>query len=132
MRGSDGTFYKSEIFKLRNLECSLLWVRIDPELEFIRKVNIEQEEDNWHYQLLKEKDIIGQYEAIHALKKYNTEAAYEALKHVILNKEYFFKIRQQALKAITEMNTKEFNKFLSTEKFLIKIFNEYDTLGKNL
>lgn len=106
-------------------------MRIDPELEFIRKVNIEQEEDNWHYQLLKEKDIIGQYEAIHALKKYNTEAAYEALKHVILNKEYFFKIRQQALKAITEMNTKEFNKFLSTEKFLIKIFNEYDMLGKS-
>ena len=27
------------------------------------------------------------------------------------------------------MNIKEFNQFLSTEKFLIKTFNEYDKLG---
>ena len=109
-----------------------MWVRIDPELEFIRRVNICQSEDNWHYQLLKEKDIIGQYEAIHALKNFKTEQAYDALKHVIQNKEYFYKIRQEAVKAITEMKTKDFQKYLSTEKLLIKIFNEYDEKGRFL
>ena len=129
VKGADGTFYKSEIFNLKNLECSLLWVRIDPELEYIRRVNILQSEDNWHYQLLKEKDIIGQYEAIHALKAFKTEQAYDALKHVIQNKEYFYKIRKEAVKAITEMKTKDFQKYLSTEKLLIKIYNEYDEKG---
>jgi transcription initiation factor TFIID subunit 2 len=110
----------------------LLWIRVDPELELIRNIRVEQDEDNWHYQLLKEKDIIGQYEAIHALKKYNTESAYEALKHVIQNNEYFYKIREEALDAIVQMNTKEFNKYLSSEKFLIKAFNEFDHKGKHI
>lgn len=83
MRGPDGAFYMNEIFNLRNLECPLLWVRMDPELDWIRKVTIEQPENNWHYQLIKEKDIVGQYEAIQALKNFNTESAYDALKHVI-------------------------------------------------
>jgi hypothetical protein len=130
VRSADGTFYKNEIFKLKNIECSLLWIRVDPELELIRNIRVEQDEDNWHYQLLKEKDIIGQYEAIHALKRYNTESAYEALKHVIRNNEYFYKIREEALDAIVQMNTKEFNKYLSSEKFLIKAFNEFDHKGK--
>lgn len=130
VRSADGTFYKNEIFKLKNIECSLLWIRIDPELELIRNIVVEQDEDNWHYQLLKEKDIIGQYEAVHALKKFNTETAYEAIKHVIKNNEYFYKIREEALNAIVEMNTKEFNKYLSSEKFLIKAFNEFDHKGK--
>lgn len=30
------------------------------------------------------------------------------------------------------MNTKEFNKYLSTEDFLIKVFNESDSQGKLL
>lgn len=112
------------------MECSLLWVRIDPELEFIRNVNIKQSEDNWHFQLLLEKDIIGQYEAIHQLKQYKSEPAYDALKHVAQNKEYFYKIRQQAVKALCEMRISDFNQYLSTEKFFIKIYNEYDHKGK--
>lgn len=67
---------------------------MDTELNWIRKINIIQEEQNWHYQLVKEKDIIGHYEAIQALKNFKTEMAYDALKHVINCKEYFYKIRK--------------------------------------
>ena len=56
---------------------------MDTEMNWIRKINIVQEKQNWHYQLVKEKDIVGQYEAIQALKKIKNEMAYDALKHVI-------------------------------------------------
>lgn len=70
---------------------------MDTELEHIRKINIlTATEDTWHYQLIKERDIVGQYEAIQHLKHYRTENAYEALKTAITNKEYFYKIRSAA------------------------------------
>jgi hypothetical protein len=45
---------------------------------------------------------------------------------VIETDEFFYKIRQEALYAISQMNTRAFNKYLSTEKFLMKLFSEYD------
>lgn len=82
--------------------------------------------NGWIYQILREKDLVGQYEAIHKLKKIDSEAAYECLKYVIETDEFFYKIRQEALYAISQMNTRAFNKYLSTERFLMKVFSEYD------
>ena len=52
------------IFDVKNLESSVLWIRVDPDMEYIRKVNVKQDVNNWLFQLLLEKDIIGQIEAI--------------------------------------------------------------------
>ena len=85
-----------------------------------------EDEDFWQYQLLREKDIVGQYEAIQALKLLESESAYEGIKQVIESTEYFYKIREEAIKALGQMNTKNFNKYLSTERFFIKAYTNYE------
>ena len=38
----------------------VLWIRVDPDMEFIRKVRVQQDNrNNWLFQLLREQDIIG-------------------------------------------------------------------------
>ena len=39
------------------------------------------------------------------------------------NETYFFKVRKVALRSLQNMQTSLINKYLSHEKFLIKIFN---------
>ncbi len=35
------------IFEVKNLESSVLWIRVDPDMEYIRKVRVRQEHNNW-------------------------------------------------------------------------------------
>lgn len=35
------------IFEVKNLESSVLWIRVDPDMEYIRKVKVKQEHNNW-------------------------------------------------------------------------------------
>ena len=43
----------------------VLWIRVDPDMEYIRKVKVVQKKrNNWLFQLLREQDIVGQIEAI--------------------------------------------------------------------
>ena len=38
----------------------VLWIRVDPDMEYIRKVKVIQEKrNNWLFQLLRENDIVG-------------------------------------------------------------------------
>jgi hypothetical protein len=49
---------------------------------------------------------------------------YKILQSVSTNEVYYFKVRKMALKYLQLMLTSEFNKFMSHEKFLIKIFKQ--------
>lgn len=35
------------IFDVKNLESSVLWIRVDPDMEYIRKVKVKQDTNNW-------------------------------------------------------------------------------------
>jgi hypothetical protein len=35
------------LFEVKNIDCPILWIRIDPEVEYIRKVKVHQGKDNW-------------------------------------------------------------------------------------
>lgn len=117
----------NSLFERRKLENSVLWIRVDPDHELIRKVKIAHSQKHWIYQLLKDKELPGQYEAIHALKKLNNEDAYFAIQSVIENKEYFVKIRKEAARALAQMDTNEFNKFLSISKYFLKVIIAYES-----
>jgi hypothetical protein len=62
--------YETKNLFLKN-DCPILWIRVDPELETIRRVKVIQSKKNWLFQLIKEKDYIGQIDACKELKKYN-------------------------------------------------------------
>lgn len=44
------------LFEVKNIDSPILWVRIDPEMEYIRKAKVNQGKENWLFQLLQEKD----------------------------------------------------------------------------
>lgn len=46
------------------------------------------------------------------------------MKSVSINENYFFKVRKVALITLQKMETQQFNKYLSHEKFLVKVFNQ--------
>ena len=55
----------------RNNECPILWLRVDTELEMLRRVKVNQPKVNWLFQLLREKDYLGQIEACKELGQYS-------------------------------------------------------------
>ena len=124
---------KHETKNLFNKDCTILWIRVDPDLELIRKTSIVQGMNNWLFQLLKEKDYLGQVEACEALAKYNDQLVYDTLQSVAKCEKYFFKVRKAALKSLSQISVREFRANLSKEKqFLLKYFKErtYDeTIG---
>lgn len=40
-------FGTKNIFDVKNLESPVLWIRVDPDMEYIRKVKVIQEKNNW-------------------------------------------------------------------------------------
>jgi transcription initiation factor TFIID subunit 2 len=93
-------------------------------MQYIRKVHVVQEKrNNWLFQLLREKDIIGQIEAVHGLTNFNEELVYEILKTVARNENYFVKVRKEVLKALGKMEISTFNEHISHEMFLLKFFD---------
>ena len=91
------------IFEVKYLESSVLWIRVDPDMEYIRQVKVKQEQNNWLFQLLLEKDIIGQIEAIRQLYKMDTQFVYEIVQSVSTNEKIFYKVRKIALKYLQRM-----------------------------
>ena len=113
------------LFEVKNIDCPILWIRIDPEVEYIRKVKVHQGKDNWLFQLLQDRDYISQIEACYELRNYNDEFVYEILKSVAKNEKYFIKVRKQALRSLEIIQVSAFSQFLSHEKsFLINYYNQ--------
>lgn len=68
------------IFSQEKDNNPVLWIRVDPDMEYIRKVKVVQKKrNNWLLQLLREQDIVGQIEAVRQLHKYNENLVYEIL-----------------------------------------------------
>jgi len=82
------------LFEVKNIDCPILWIRVDPDFEYIRKVKVNQTKENWLFQLLQERDHIAQIEACKALRKYHEEFVYEILIAVAKNEKFFFKVRK--------------------------------------
>jgi len=92
-------------------------------MECLRRVKVIQSKQSWLYQLLKEKDPLGQIEAIRELANYHDEYVYELLKSIAKNDKYFFKVRKHAIRSLQAINVAAFREHLSHEKFfLIKTF----------
>lgn len=45
---------------LRSADSPLLWIRIDPDMSILRKVEFEQADFMWQYQLRYERDVVAQ------------------------------------------------------------------------
>ncbi len=82
-------------------ETPLLWVRIDPDLEWIHSITFRQPEYMWIHQLEEDRDVIAQYEAIRGLRSFSTASALAALNRTVNNAQIFYRIRMDAAYALS-------------------------------
>lgn len=65
-------------------------------MSIMRKVEFEQADFMWQYQLRFERDVVAQEEAISALEKFPTPASRLALTDILEQDQCFYKVRMQA------------------------------------
>lgn len=77
-------------------DSPLLWIRIDPDMSVLRKVEFEQADFMWQYQLRYERDVVAQEESILALQKFPTPASRLALTDILEQEQCFYRVRIMA------------------------------------
>jgi len=84
-------------------ECPILWIRIDPDLKIIRELQFEQADYNWQWELRYERDILSQFEALEALKKYPSQNTRETLGTVLDSSTCFYRVRIECAYVLTHV-----------------------------
>lgn len=84
-------------------DSPVLWIRVDPEVNLIRKVSFEQPDFMWHFQLRHERDVIAQAEAIENLRSFPTRQTMAAYIDIAKQKECFYKVRLQAIERLAKL-----------------------------
>lgn len=87
---------KREVVFSFSADSPLLWIRIDPDMSVLRKVEFEQADFMWQYQLRYERDVVAQQESILALEKFPTPASRLALTDILEQEQCFYRVRMSA------------------------------------
>ncbi|XP_054152986.1 transcription initiation factor TFIID subunit 2-like [Oppia nitens] len=74
-------------------DSPVLWLRIDPEMQLLREVVLEQPDYQWQYQLRYERDVMAQIDALRILDKYSNPHTRNALTDIINNEQCFYRVR---------------------------------------
>jgi len=88
-------------------DSPVLWLRIDPDMTWPRKISLQQPDYMWQYQLRYERDIISQIEAVEALSKYPCPGTRAALLDIINQNEAFYKVRIEACTSLAKVCSAE-------------------------
>ncbi|KAG0147815.1 hypothetical protein CROQUDRAFT_655590 [Cronartium quercuum f. sp. fusiforme G11] len=100
------------------------WIRLDVENEWICGFKwIEHKDFMLIEQLQRDKDVIGQLEAIEALKEFPSMVISSHLCKTVLTTDYFFRIRTEAIFGLVSCATKQCN-YLGLFH-LLKLFQTY-------
>ncbi|GAA5910197.1 hypothetical protein JCM8208_006756 [Rhodotorula glutinis] len=81
------------------------WIRIDADLEWICIVKFTQPDFMWMSQLQRDRDVVAQLEAIHALSSIPSPIVSANLCKTVLVSNYFFRIRMEAALALISCAT---------------------------
>lgn len=108
----------------RLLQESYDWIRFDPDLEWILRVEWQHSLEKlrelalqgrteqvpgpmvWAFQLENEKDVVAQKEAINALAGYASHMCATVLTRVALDDNYFYRVRMAAVEALVAVSQK--------------------------
>ncbi|KAL0951837.1 hypothetical protein HGRIS_008498 [Hohenbuehelia grisea] len=76
------------------------WIRMDADFEWIANINFEQPDFMWVSQLQRDRDVVAQLEAVHALSRQPTAIVSSTLTKSVLVSNYYFRIRCEAALAL--------------------------------
>ena len=107
-KAEDGTDAPTETEALaqgRKYDCSIAWIRMDPDLDWMRKITFPQPEFMLINQLEEDRDVISQFEAIDdILNLKKTFHALESLFRVLNNQNIYYEVRMKAALSISEVS----------------------------
>lgn len=85
-----------------NSDSPLLWLRADPEMEYLAEVNFNQPVQMWINQLEKDKDVVAQAQAIAVLEALPqlSFSVVNALNNFLSDSKAFWRVRIQAAYAL--------------------------------
>ena len=72
------------------------WIRVDADFEWIASIKFEQPDFMWVSQLQRDRDVVAQLEAVHALSQIPSKLVSTMLTRTVLVNNYFFRIRMEA------------------------------------
>lgn len=84
-------------------DTPLLWIRIDPDLDFLRTVVFRQPDFMWQHQLELERDVLAQYEAVRGLRAFPSKEATAALVQTVESERVFYRIRIEAAQSLAKV-----------------------------
>ncbi|KAF8140663.1 hypothetical protein EV363DRAFT_1313061 [Boletus edulis] len=76
------------------------WIRMDADFEWIAAIAFEQPDFMWVSQLQRDRDVVAQLEAIHALAKQSTAIVSSTFTKTVLVSNYYYRIRCEAASAL--------------------------------
>ncbi|PKA47148.1 hypothetical protein AXF42_Ash017093 [Apostasia shenzhenica] len=92
-----------------SLDSPLLWIRVDPEMEYLAEMHFHQPVQMWINQLEKDKDVVAQAQAIEALRNllHLPFAAVNALNNFLCDSKAFWRVRIEAAYALAHTASEE-------------------------
>ncbi|KIK70503.1 hypothetical protein GYMLUDRAFT_32530 [Collybiopsis luxurians FD-317 M1] len=99
------------------------WIRMDADFEWIATLRFEQPDFMWVSQLQRDRDVVAQLEAVHALAKQPTAIVSSTLTKTVLVSNYHYRIRCEAALALVHCSIRRLD-FLGLFH-LFKLFLRY-------
>ncbi|XAR63884.1 hypothetical protein NMG60_11024024 [Bertholletia excelsa] len=92
-----------------NADSPLLWLRADPEMEYLAEINFNQPVQMWINQLEKDRDVVAQAQAIATLEALPqlSFAVVNALNNFLSDTKAFWRVRIEAAYALATTATEE-------------------------
>lgn len=84
------------------IESPILWIRLNPELEWVGSLRFEQTPHRWCHQLVSDRDVIAQLEAIGALCDVALRSVVPSLMRILVDPHCFFRVRIEAALALSQ------------------------------
>ena len=78
------------------MNYSILWIRLDPDMELLLDISFKQADYMWNQQLTKDKDVVAQYDAVRNIVKLPTYKMCSCLFSFLMDVKSFYRIRMEA------------------------------------
>ena len=100
---SGSKFNTSEITSDEKEVCPIMFLRVDPDAQWIAKVSFRQPFEMWINLLDTVRDVAAEREAVRALREFHTVASIERLAEILNDPDCFFRIRMEAAASLATL-----------------------------
>lgn len=98
-------------FHSHSNEVPILWLRVDPDFQWIRQLTTEQSDTTWQNMLKYERDAAAQLDALQALAEYPSPLTRDCFRDTILNPSFYYQVRLRAAQHLVKVGRRPYNYF---------------------